>query len=137
ASRAAVAGSRWDETIAPTLRNLRSAPPTAVTDAAEARDYRASARERHRSWYGLKRHVKRILSLRVPHAVLRQVVRLFPGLARNGRLPAPAALHEVEGTVRDVTFVMLRPDRCVVAKELYWGHGQRPRTEDAFALELF
>ena len=32
---------------------------------------------------------------------------------------------------------MLRPDRCVVAKELYWGNGRRPRPEDDFALELF
>jgi FkbM family methyltransferase len=32
---------------------------------------------------------------------------------------------------------MLRPDRCVVAKELYWGKGHRPRPQDQFALEVF
>jgi methyltransferase, FkbM family len=32
---------------------------------------------------------------------------------------------------------MLRPDRCVVAKELYWGGGRRPRAEDDLAIELF
>ena len=32
---------------------------------------------------------------------------------------------------------MLRPDRCVVAKELYWGQGRRPRPQDNFAVDLF
>jgi FkbM family methyltransferase len=100
-------------------------------------DYRESELGRRRSWYGLKRHVKRVLSWRIPHALLRGVVRVLPRLARSGRLPAPASVREVEGVVRGTPFVMLRPDRCVVAKELYWGHGRRPRPEDAFALELF
>jgi FkbM family methyltransferase len=106
-----------------------------VSEAPE--DYRESELGRRRSWYGLKRHVKRVLSWRIPHAALRGLVRLRPSLARSGRLPAPASVHEVEGVVRGTPFVMLRPDRCIVAKELYWGHGKRPRPEDAFALELF
>ena len=32
---------------------------------------------------------------------------------------------------------MLRPDRCEIAKELYWGRGRRPKPEDNFAIELF
>jgi FkbM family methyltransferase len=32
---------------------------------------------------------------------------------------------------------MLRPDRCVVAKELYWGRGRRPRPEDDLAVQVF
>jgi FkbM family methyltransferase len=43
----------------------------------------------------------------------------------------------VEGRIDGARFVMLRPDRCVVAKELYWGNGRRPRSEDDFALRLF
>jgi FkbM family methyltransferase len=43
----------------------------------------------------------------------------------------------VTGDVHGVAFVMLRPDRCVVAKELYWGQGHRPRPQDQFAIELF
>jgi FkbM family methyltransferase len=39
--------------------------------------------------------------------------------------------------VGDIQFVMLRPDRCEVAKELYWGGGRRPKREDDFAVELF
>ncbi len=31
---------------------------------------------------------------------------------------------------------MLRPDRCEIAKELYWGGGRRPRPRDALALEV-
>ncbi len=103
----------------------------------QPQDYRESELGKRRSWYGLKRYVKRVLSWRIPHALLRGVVRVLPRLARSGRLPAPASVREVEGVVRGTPFVLLRPDRCVVAKELYWGHGQRPRPEDAFALELF
>jgi FkbM family methyltransferase len=42
----------------------------------------------------------------------------------------------VTGRADDASFVMLAPDRCEIAKELYWGGGERPRREDAFALDL-
>jgi FkbM family methyltransferase len=100
-------------------------------------DYRRSRTERRRSWYGLKAPVKRMLSWRIPHAVLRAVVGRWPALARLGRLPAPAALAEVEGEALGHRFVMLRPDRCEIAKELYWGKGRRPRPEDALAIDVF
>ncbi len=99
-------------------------------------DHRKTAAGRRQSWYGLKRYVKTFLSLSIPHAVLRRAVALAPQLARDGRLPAPRHLTEVRGSVGDRAFVMRRPDRCVVAKELYWGGGQRPRREDQFALEV-
>jgi FkbM family methyltransferase len=100
-------------------------------------DYRSSPVGRRRSWYGLKRHAKRALGRRVPNWLLRQAVRVHPALAASGRLPAPAHVREVEGHVDGATFAMLRPDRCVVAKELYWGKGHRPRPQDQFALEVF
>lgn len=100
-------------------------------------DYRSSAAGRRRSWFGAKRYVKRFLSMRIPHAVMREVVRFAPGLRRTGRLPAPAHLKEVAGRVLDVRFVMRRPDLDEVAKELYWGGGMRPQPADRFALELF
>ena len=68
---------------------------------------------------------------------LRLAVRLRPDLRRNGRLPAPAHVKEIEGRADGARFVMLHPDRCVVAKELYWGEGGRPRAEDDFAVQLF
>jgi FkbM family methyltransferase len=46
-------------------------------------------------------------------------------------------VKEVRGEVLGTHFVMLRPDRCVVAKELYWGRGHRPRPEDDMAVEVF
>lgn len=88
-------------------------------------------------WFGLKRYVKRVLGWRLPHAVLRRVVAVVPRLAESGRLPAPAYLTEVTGRIRGSSFVMLRPDRCVVAKELYWGNGRRPRAEDRHAVDVF
>lgn len=100
-------------------------------------DYRKSEVGRRRSWYGLKKYIKRFLSLSLPHAILRFFLRFRPDLRQTGRLPAPASLKEVEGEIQGTKFVMLRPDRCVVAKELYWGGGRRPKTEDNFALELF
>jgi FkbM family methyltransferase len=100
-------------------------------------DYRETSAERRRSWYGLKKHAKHFLSLRVPHALLRQALRVFPGLRRSGRLPAPAGLREVRGFARTASFVMVKPDGCEIAKELYWGKGRRPKPPDRLALELF
>jgi FkbM family methyltransferase len=91
--------------------------------------------EQRQSWFGLKRYVKRFLSLAVPHALMRGFLRIAPRF-RSGRLPAPAKLREVIGRVEGATFVMLRPDRCEIAKELYWGRGRRPKPEDALALEI-
>lgn len=42
----------------------------------------------------------------------------------------------MRGEAHGATYVMLRPDRCEIAKELYWGKGRRPRPEDQFALEV-
>jgi FkbM family methyltransferase len=100
-------------------------------------DYRRTRSGRRRSWYGLKRHVKRLLAMRLPHAVLRGAVRLRPELRRGGRLPAPAHLREIEGEAGETRFVMLNPDRCIVAKELYWGEGRRPSPADQLAIEIF
>ena len=89
---------------------------------------------RRQSWFGLKRHAKRFLSMPAPHAVLRILGRLVPSL-RSGRLPAPADLLEVEGRVGGASFVMLDPARCENAKQLYWGGGRRPKADDRLALD--
>lgn len=36
-----------------------------------------------------------------------------------------------------IDFVMLRPDICEVAKELYWGNGRRPNPSDDLTIRLF
>lgn len=99
-------------------------------------DYRSSRAGHRQSWFGLKRHAKALLSRSVPQAILRRM-RTFVPADWLGRLPAPANVRSVTGDVHGVEFVMLRPDRCVVAKELYWGQGHRPKPQDQFAIELF
>jgi FkbM family methyltransferase len=90
--------------------------------------------ERQR-WFGLKRPLKRFLSLAVPNALLRLVARFVPTL-RSGRLPAPARLEEVTGRADGAAFVMLNPSRCENAKELFWGQGRRPKPNDRLALDV-
>jgi FkbM family methyltransferase len=89
---------------------------------------------RRQSWFGLKRPVKRLLGMRIPHAALRTAARFVPAF-RSGRLPAPASLYEVEGRVAGATFVLLDPARCENAKQLYWGGGRLPRAADRLALD--
>jgi FkbM family methyltransferase len=93
-----------------------------------------NTRLRLQSWFGLKRFVKRFLSLSLPNAVLRMAARVVPSL-RSGRWPAPALLTEVVGRINGETFVMLDPARCENAKELYWGKGFRPAAHDRLALD--
>jgi FkbM family methyltransferase len=100
-------------------------------------DFRRSPRARRQSWYGTKRLVKRVLGWRLPHLVLRRCRSLLPSGVALERLPAPAHVRSVTGRVDGASFTMLRPDRCVVAKELYWGGGRRPRPQDQLALETF
>ena len=92
-------------------------------------------RARRQSWFGAKRHVKTALSHPLVHPLMRTVAPRLPNVS-VGRLPAPRELLEVKATVADGEFLMLRPDRCEVAKELYWGEGRRPDPADAFAIDL-
>ncbi|NED99069.1 FkbM family methyltransferase [Phytoactinopolyspora halotolerans] len=105
--------------------------------AGDRTDFDKSGRSRRHSWYGAKPTVKRVLSWRVPHAVVRTCASMLDDRIRSERLPAPARVHEVEAHMAGVSFVMKDPDRCVIAKELYWGHGVRPRPADQLALDVF
>ena len=98
-------------------------------------DFRRSTRARRQSWFGLKRHVKNVLSLPGVHPVMRTVALRVRGV-RMGRLPAPRGVRVVRGRAGEAEFVLLSPDRCEIAKELYWGNGRRPEPADAFALDL-
>lgn len=57
--------------------------------------------------------------------------------ANAARMPTPRGVRSVTARVRGRHFVMLGPDRCVVAKELYWGRGVRPAPADQKALDVF
>jgi FkbM family methyltransferase len=96
-----------------------------------------AARRRRQAWFGLKRPVKRVMSLPVLNSVARAVVLRRQGEDAAARLPAPVTVREVEGRVGDVTFTMSDPAQCILAKELHWGGGRRPRAQDQFALEVF
>lgn len=109
--------------------------PAGVRHSARVPDYRRTLAGRRQSWFGLKRHVKQVLALPGVHLLLRAAARLRPSLP-IGRLPAPASLREVVGRAGGAEFVLLRPDRCEIAKELYWGGGRRPKPEDALALDV-
>lgn len=89
------------------------------------------------SWYGVKPFVKRLLAQPGVHTLMRGGATLLGDRIHRERLPAPARLEQVTARMAGVTVVMLRPDRCIIAKELYWGDGRRPRAEDQFALDLF
>ncbi len=93
-------------------------------------------RSRH-DWYGIKPLAKRVLALSAPHRAVCGVAWLLGSRLPRERLPAPASLDRVTARMAGVSFVMLRPDRCIVAKELYWGNGRRPRPADQLALDVF
>lgn len=91
---------------------------------------------RRQSWAGLKAPAKRAMSLPFVHSAVRLAGTRMDEASR-ARLPAPSRLREVTATMSGVEFVMVQPDRCILAKELYWGRGVRPGAQDQFALDLF
>ena len=99
-------------------------------------DHRRDQRRRQ-SWWGLKRPIKRAVSIPGVNQVAHAITRSRRGPDAAARLPAPMGVHQVEGRIDDITFVMNDPAQCIIAKELYWGHGTRPRAQDQFALEVF
>ncbi|WP_166345303.1 FkbM family methyltransferase [Phytoactinopolyspora limicola] len=100
-------------------------------------DYHQSGAGRRHSWHGTKALVKRVLSWRLPHGAMRVVAAVAGDRISQERLPAPAHVKSVQARMAGVTFVMQRPDRCIIAKELYWGRGRRPKPADQLALDVF
>ena len=97
-------------------------------------DHRKTSRSRRRTWFGSKRHVKRILASAPIARAMEPVLRRTQPPDALRRWPVP--VDEVVGRVRGGAFVMLDPFQCTVAKELFWGYGHRPNPEERFALEL-
>lgn len=90
---------------------------------------------RKQSWRGMKAPIKRLVSLRLPHMLLRGAIRI--GRLDISRLPAPAYIRKVRAETGGTHFVMLAPDRCILAKELYWSKGKPPLPRDQLALDAF
>jgi FkbM family methyltransferase len=86
-------------------------------------------------WYGAKRYVKRALSLGPVNRVLVGALRHATPTSTIARLPV--SVPEVDAHVRGHRFTMVDPDKCSIAKELYWGRGERVRADEKLALELF
>jgi hypothetical protein len=105
--------------------------------ADDVTDFHKSDKGRRHSWHGTKALVKRVLSWRVPHYLMRVAATVAGGRIRRERLPAPAHVKAVEASMGGVTFVMNRPDRCIIAKELYWGRGVRPGPAAPHARAVF
>lgn len=101
----------------------------AVSDRREQR--------RRQAWWGLKRPVKRAFSLPVVNQVAHALTARGSGVDTAARLPAPMNVKQVQGHIDDITYVMNDPAQCIIAKELYWGGGMRPRAQDQLALEVF
>lgn len=88
-------------------------------------------------WYGLKAPLKQAMSYRPLHDVMKVGGRRFLSDDQVARLPAPAQVREVTARMGGTSFVMEKPSRCILAKELYWGQGRRPNGADQTALDLF
>lgn len=102
----------------------------------EPRDFRDSARGRRQSWGGAKRVVKQVVALPGVNALARSAVLALMPEADAARLPVPSSVRRVRARMAGVEFDMLAPGRDVVAKELHWGGGRRPRPADQLALDV-
>lgn len=96
-----------------------------------------SDQRRRQSWWGLKRPIKRTVALPGINHAARAVTLRRRGRDAAARLPVPMTVRQVEGRVDGLTFTMNDPAQCILAKELHWGQGKRPRPQDQFALEVF
>lgn len=84
-------------------------------------------------WLGAKLVLRRFLAMRGVNDVLLASLRHVPPSQTLARLPV--SRREVRGFVRDTPYV--RPERCTIAKELFWGRGRRVARDEQLALELF
>lgn len=87
-------------------------------------------------WFGGKRLIKGVVAL-VPgyNRMMRWVVDRMPDRAWVRRIPV--ANQDVMVHVGGQALWMVRPDRCEIAKQMFWTRGVRAPAEDAVALELF
>jgi len=86
-------------------------------------------------WFGTKPLIRRLLAMPGVNDVLLASLRHLPPSPSLARIPV--SRREVVGRVRDLTYVLVRPERCSIARELFWGRGRRVATDEQFSLELF
>ena len=88
------------------------------------------------NWYGAKVAFKRLIAY-VPfyNSAIRHVSRLLPQRAWVRRIPINR--QDVKVLVGEHTVYLVDPDRCEIAKQLFWTNGVREPKEDAVALDVF
>ena len=84
---------------------------------------------------GAKQYLKSFLSFKPINVPLVSLLSHLPKAERFYRLPVKRA--EVFCRVEGRTFVMLDPCGCCIAREMFWGQGERVKPEDRTALEVF
>lgn len=90
---------------------------------------------RKAEWFGLKRYVKGALGLPPVSALARPLARQF--LSGDALSRFPTAVSEVTVLALGEPLIMLEPMRCSIAKELFWGNGERHVPRERHALEMF
>lgn len=88
------------------------------------------------NWYGAKLALKRLIAF-VPfyNSLIRHVSSVLPGRAWVRRIPINR--QDVKVNVGAHTIYLVDPDRCEIAKQLFWTNGVREPKEDAIALDVF
>lgn len=88
------------------------------------------------SWFGAKTLIKHVAGVVPGYNVALKLLRsTFKDKAWVRRIPV--AKQDVPVVVGGHRLWMVRPDRCEIAKQLFWSRGVRAPIEDAVALELF
>ena len=91
---------------------------------------------RSQEWYGFKGAIKKTVNyLPGYNRIMRYVSHIYPN--KTWVLRLPVAKTDVDVFVGGQCLKMLNPDRCEIAKNLWWSKGIRVPQEDAVALNLF
>lgn len=85
--------------------------------------------------WGSKKFIKRAASVQPLNFVATHALRAALPARLTWRLPV--AQREVPVRVAGESFVMTDPSRCLIAKELFWGRGQRIQPDERLCIELF
>ena len=86
-------------------------------------------------WFGAKPLIRRLLAMPGVNNALLASLRHLPPSPTLARLPV--SRREVVGHARDISYVLVRPERCSIARELYWGRGRRVARDEQLSLDLF
>lgn len=82
----------------------------------------------------LKSGLRAVLVNRVVGSVAIPLAKALPGESWQKRLPVAKPLSALD-LGQDGTVFLAKPDRCLVAQEIYWGEGKLDSGQDRLALE--